>query len=87
MARYSTIVSYVEALQVSEENKDALQKLMNGKGDVRPYLQHEIAAVVETPAGVKVATPGDYVYKSGEHCYVKTAAEFEAVYEKSAVKA
>lgn len=87
MPKFTTIVSEVEAFKLSEDTKEALQKFMGGKGDVRPYLEHQVAVVVETSNGVKVALPGDYVYKKGQHFEVASAAEFEAVYEAKAAKA
>lgn len=86
MSKYSTKVSFVEGFQLSEATKNAVQKLMGEKGDIRPYLKHELAAVVETPNGVKVALPGDYVYSKDGQLFIAKAEDFEAVYEL-AVKA
>lgn len=87
MPKFTTKVSQVEGFQLSEQTKDALQKFMGGKGDVRPYLSHDLAAVVETSNGVKVALPGDYVYKKGDHFEVAGEDAFNAVYELATVKA
>lgn len=82
MARYKTRANEVNAVQVSVDNAKALKELMGDKGDLRPYLEHEFAAVfVSHNDSVQVATAGDFVYSDIDGLHKSSEEAFNACFE------
>lgn len=81
MPRFKTRANEIEAVQVLPENKVALKELIGEKGDLRPYLEHDFTAVVETPHGVKVGFEGDYVHADINGLHVSRKDAFETAFE------
>lgn len=85
MPRFKTRTDEISAVQIAVENAAELKRiLLNGEvseGDIRPYEEHEFAAVVVTAQGVRAATPGMYLLRSIDGLRVMSAEAFEATYE------
>lgn len=87
MPRFKTRTAELDAVQVQIENSAALKALLKEDGDIRPYEEHEFAAVVVTAQGVRAATPGMYVTRDFDGLRVMSEEAFEATYEPVEVPA
>lgn len=81
MPRFKTRANEVTAVEVLVENTAELKELLGDNGDLRPYLEHEFAAVFVTARGVAVAVPGDYVFKDIDGLNKSSAEAFNAMFE------
>lgn len=81
MSRFKTRANEVSAVEVKIENSDELKALMGDNGDLRPYLEHEFAAVLVTARGVAVALPGDYVFEDTDGLHKSSPEAFNAMFE------
>lgn len=86
MPRYVTRTNEIDAVEVQVENAAELKALLKEDGDIRPYEEHEFAAVVVTAQGVRAATPGMYVLRDIDGLRVSSKEAFEAIYEPVADK-
>lgn len=81
MGRYVTRTNEIDAVEVQVENAAELKALLKEDGDIRPYEEHEFAAVLVTAQGVRAATPGMYVLRDIDGLRVSSAEAFAAIYE------
>lgn len=66
--KYQTKLLIVAALQLSYATAEDIQDFIGSRGDVRSYEEHDLAVLLDTPGGLLVALPTDYVVEteSGE---------------------
>jgi hypothetical protein len=84
--KYQTKLVFVAALALSYDTAEAMQTFIGTNGDVRAYEEHDLAVLLDTPDGLLVAKPTDYVVKSedgtfsvhSEHSFIN---RFEAAGE------
>lgn len=81
MPRYVTRTNEIDAVEVQVENAAELKALLKEDGDIRPYEEHDFAAVVVTAQGVRAATPGMYVLRDINGLSVSSKEAFEVIYE------
>jgi hypothetical protein len=62
--KYQTKLAIITALMLSYDTAEAMQEFIGNNGDVRSYEEHDLAVLLDTPNGLLVAKPGEYVVKS-----------------------
>lgn len=71
----------VDAVKLTKDNSDYLQKLTEGVlvEEIDPFDRTivKVGLNFETPAGIKRASEGDYVIYSGGYFFKKEAGNFE----------
>lgn len=65
--KYQTRLAFVTAIQLLEDNGHEVQEFLRTNGDVRPYENLPLAAVIDNPSGLLVAKPGDYIIRQDEN--------------------
>ncbi len=62
--KFQTKLVIVAAMQLSYATAEDMQSFIGTRGDVRPYEGQDLAVLLDTPNGLLVAQPSDYVVES-----------------------
>ena len=65
--QYQTRLATIIAIQLTMDNGPEVQEFLGTNGDVRPYNDLKVAAVIDNPRGLLVAQPGDYIIRQDEN--------------------